>query len=364
MHLDYSHQLQLKKENVVHAFQKFTSKEYLTINACIPSPLTLHYRNKIQLPAGLENGECILGLYAHHTHDLIPIDHCLVHCELGEKLFQRTREFLRQFQMVAFDVSSQTGELRYVLIKTAQQTKEALVIFVTRTSSTEKWQQLAHLMMQECPEIKGILLNINDSPSNTVLGAHQMLLEGRDYIEEKLCGLRFRFSPKAFFQVNPYQAAQLYTHVLENAGLTGAETVLDAYCGVGTLSLLLAQKAKQVVGVEIIPEAIEDAKQNALLNAISNIQFLCAAIEDILSSLPSFDLVVLNPPRKGCDPRLLEALCQKKQKKILYISCDPATLARDASYLLKENYSLKLVQPFDMFPQTMHVETLAVFVPF
>lgn len=337
MHLSYSQQLIAKQNRVHDALVRIGKLTDVNVAPCIPSQ-PLAYRNKIQLPVS-PRGK--LGLYAKNSHDLVEIDRCYIHCELGEKVFQALQPFV-------------TTDLRHVLIKTAVHTGQVLVILVTPTSTLLK--TLAHQIMKKMPEIKGVVQNIQPDPTNTVLSKNFHLLAGQDHIQEILCGLTFKVSPASFFQVNPAQAEALYQKALEFAALSGTETVLDAYCGVGTLSLLLAQKAQHVIGVEYVPEAIEDAKENAHKNNITNVTFHAMATEKL--TLPFLDIAVLNPPRKGCERDFLLRLAQQKPRRIVYISCDPATLARDLCILHEKGYQVGRVQPFDMFPQTAHVETL------
>ncbi len=337
MHLSYPQQLLAKQTRVQDALRRI-GKLDATVSPCIPSPQPLAYRNKIQLPVSPQGK---LGLYAKNSHDLVEIDQCYIHCPLGEKVFQSLRPLV-------------TPDLRHVVIKTAVHTNQVLIILVTQTPTL--LTSLAHQMMQAMPEIKGVVQNIQPDSTNTVLSKNYHLLAGQDHIEETLCGLTFKVSPASFFQVNPVQAEHLYQKTLEFAALMGTETVLDAYCGVGTLSLLLAQKAQHVIGVECVPEAIADAKENAQKNNISNVTFHAMVAEKL--TLPSLDVVVLNPPRKGCDKEFLLRIAALAPRRIVYISCDPATLARDLSILHEKGYQIVQVQPFDMFPQTAHVETL------
>ncbi len=337
MHLSYPQQLIAKQTRVQDALIRI-GKLDAAVSPCIPSPQPLAYRNKIQLPVSPQGK---LGLYAKNSHDLVEIDKCYIHCGLGEKVFQSLRPLM-------------TADVRHVLIKTAVHTNQVLIILVTKDAALQT--ALAEKIMAAMPEIKGVVQNIQPDPTNTVLSKNYHLLAGQGHIEEILCGLTFKVSPASFFQVNPAQAQKLYQKTLEFAALTGAETVLDAYCGVGTLSLLLAQKAQHVIGVECVPEAIADAKENAQKNNIANVTFHAMAAEKL--SLPSLDVAVLNPPRKGCDKEFLLRLAELAPERIVYISCDPATLARDLSVLHERGYQIKEVQPFDMFPQTAHVETL------
>lgn len=238
-----------------------------------------------------------------------------------------------------------------------------MAVFVAR-DRVKDLEPLAAELMRRCPEVKGVVLNVNNAPGNVVLGREYCVLAGQGYIEDTIGGLTFRVSPASFYQVNPYQTANLYTQAIEFAGLSGSETILDAYCGVGTLSLLIAAKAKHVVGVECVPEAIADARENARINGVSNVTFVCAVAEKWLASQTHLapDVAVLNPPRKGCEPAALQALGRARPKRIIYVSCDPATLARDIVGFVTFGYKIADVQPFDMFPQTAHVETVAKLV--
>lgn len=330
MHLSYDEQLDWKRDRVVTAFQR--AGLTTDILPCEPSPQQLAYRNKIQLP--YQSGQ--LGLYAKNSHELVPIEHCPVHCPLGEKAFREVRRLLKQ-------------PVRYVLIKTAVYSEQVLVTIVTHDNSD--FTPFAKELMRAMPEIRGVVQNINNSPGNVILGDQFRTLAGEGAIEEKLLGLTFLVSPASFFQINSPQAEKLYQTALDWADLKGTETVLDAFCGVGTLSLIFARKAKEVIGVECVPQAIANAKENAIRNNIPNAHFHCARAEEF--SFQDCDLILLNPPRKGCDPRLLSRL---HPRPLIYISCDPESLARDLALL--KGYRIERVQPFDMFPQTTHVECL------
>ncbi len=351
MHLEYAEQLVAKRQRVVDALERIGKFSAVEVAPCAPSPSPLHYRNKIQLPV-CPGGEMRLGLYARGTHDVVEIERCFIHCELGERVFQAVSKILKGAKW-------EPGVLRHVLIKTAVNTKEVLVVLVTRVFRPEGLTEMAEKMMAAMPEIKGVVHHVNTRSDNVVLSGKFKTIVGKGSIEEELGGFVFKVSPASFFQVNTPQAEQLYRRAIDLAGLTGTEVVLDAYCGVGTLSLFLARGAKEVIGVECVAEAIDDAKANAKRNGIANVRFVCAQAERYLGQMQAVDVAMLNPPRKGCDPVVLEALLALKPKKIVYISCDPATLARDLALLGAGGYVIDCVEPFDMFPQTAHVETLA-----
>jgi 23S rRNA (uracil1939-C5)-methyltransferase len=348
MHLDYSQQLETKRQRVIDALERIGKIFNVPVAACIPSPSPLSYRNKIQLPVVMDP-ELRMGLYAFNSHDIVEIEKCYIHCSLGEQVFSKVKQILK---------AEPDPSLRFVLIKTGVNTNQVLVILVTEGEGGPNLSATAEKIMESSPEIRGVVQNINTSSGNVVLGKTFKTLAGHSSIVDKICGLHFKVSPASFFQVNPAQAENLYKSALEFCQLKGDETVLDAYCGVGTLSLILAPHAKQVIGVECVPDAIADAEDNAKRNQIKNTVFHCAQAENFIETLSAIDVAVLNPPRKGCEPAFLEKLLQLKPKRIVYVSCDPATLARDLAILQKE-YTVNTVQPFDMFPQTVHVESIA-----
>ncbi len=331
MHMPYEKQLEMKRQKVIDAMERI-AKMPILVKQTRPSPSPLHYRNKIQLPMSKEGK---LGLYAKNSHDVIAIETCYIHSLLGEKVFKQIQGLFKD-------------EIEHVLIKTSAKKQESLVALVTKENA--KVQCLANKI-----DATGVVQTFKPE-NNRVLGKEFTTLKGTSFITDELCGLVFKVSPASFFQVNPAQAENLYKEALLLGNLKGEEVVLDAYCGVGTLALIFAQKAKKVIGVECVKEAIEDAKESAKLNSITNVSFICDMAERYIQTLQKIDIVILNPPRKGCDPSLIEKLLSLRPTKIIYISCDPATLARDLALLCKSNYEAMSVEPFDMFPQTAHVE--------
>lgn len=348
MHLAYSQQLVIKQQHVFDALKRIGKISDPIVLPCIASPFPLHYRNKIQLPFELKNQNPVLGLYAFHSHELIAIETCYIHCELGEKVFNQTKILLQNFII---------SNLKYVLIKTAVRTNQVLIIFVT-DGEHPSVNSLAYQLFHSMEEIQGVVQNFHKVGSNTVLSSQYKLLIGKDFIQEQVGSLICRISAPSFFQVNPYQAVHLYQKVLEFCDPQGTEIVFDGYCGIGVLSLLLAQKAKEVIGVEISKNAIEDATFNAQQNNCHNIQFKCGKTEELIQSIHHADIIILNPPRKGCEIAVLQQIVFLKPQCLIYVSCDPATLARDLLYLTQNGFNIQYVQPFDMFPQTVHVETV------
>lgn len=359
MHMEYQKQLEFKRQQVIEALQKIGKMVDVEVLPCQPAPSPLAYRNKIQLPVSEKDQKMEIGLYARHSHEIVEMDKCYVHCELGERVFHLVKSLLKQSQVVPYNSGTGEGELKHLLIKTAIHTQEVLVVFITKGMASPSLLNIAQEIYALCPEVKGIVHNINNTLGNVVLGKQFHTLCGNGYIKEKICGKIFTVSPASFFQVNIAQAECLYRKALELASLSLEDSVLDAYCGVGTLSLLIASQVKQVIGVECVPEAIENAKENALANGISNTQFICEQAEVLIKELKNLDVVFLNPPRKGCALSFLDSLCQLRPKKIVYISCDPSSLARDLTYLRTKGYKIDSIHPFDMFPQTAHVESIA-----
>lgn len=361
MHLNYDQQLEFKRQAVVQAFERIDPLLKSLIAPCEPSPSPLAYRNKIQLPVAAGKQGMQIGLYQRNSHDILQIDQCPVHCPLGEHVFQQAVAAVKDSQISPYDPKTHTGELRYILIRTAVNTKQVLVTFVTRSQEQNPiLHSIASAIMQQCPEVKGIVQNTNSRKDNVVLSQHYSLIQGSPFIEEELCGLRFRISSASFFQINTAQAENLYAKALEFAELNDQMIALDAYCGIGTLSLLAAKHAKHVIGIECVSEAIVDAIENAKLNKISNASFFCSNAETFINTLQEVDIALLNPPRKGCEKSFLEKLAKLAPKRIVYISCDPVTLARDTALLRKCGFQIDKIQPYDMFPQTTHVECVAV----
>lgn len=351
MHVEYPQQLILKQNKVIKALEQYGSNINVKVEPCLPSPQQLKYRNKVQLPAQIGDHGIFLGLYARSSHDLVEIDTCHIHCSLGEEVFNKVKKIIKE--------STLGNELRYVLIKSCESLSESLVILVTNSENRDLLYPVAEQIMDSCNSVKGVVHNVNSKEGNAVLGPIYHLLKGTDYIHQELKDLTFTLSPASFFQVNAAQAVCLYAKALEFAEVCGNETVLDAYCGVGTISLYFAKHVKKIIGIECIPQAIENARENAKLNGIDNAEFICAHAEEYITQMNEVDIVILNPPRKGCDRRFLECLKRLGPKKIVYISCNPKTLARDLSDLCNSGYTVNALQPYDMFPQTAHVECVA-----
>lgn len=327
-----------------------------------------HYRNKSQYPLGYDKeGKLVAGFYAGRTHTIIPSKDCVIGDEANEAILHTILSFMEEKKIAAYNEQTQSGLVRHILLRSAKATRQIMVCVVINGRTFPCVQELVQKLLQTNEQISSICLNSNEKNTNVILGEEVIPVYGNPYIEDCIGSIRYRISPLSFYQVNPVQTEKLYATALEYADLHGGETVWDLYCGIGTISLFLSQKADKVYGVEIVPQAIEDAKENAKLNGITNAEFFVGAAEDVVPSkyLESngalrSDVVVLDPPRKGCDEKLLQTVIQMEPKRIVYVSCDPATLARDLKYFGENGYALKRIRPCDMFGHSYHVETVVL----
>lgn len=364
MHMHYPAQLAFKTKKVREALERIGKLRAPVVMDCLEAPEPFRYRNKLQfnVRAG-KNGDAEIGFFARGSHDVVAIDDCLVHSPLGQKIYATIVRLLKARALPAYDEATDKGFLRHVLLRSSAVTNEALVVFVTRARNgkdAETLGELAGELATAHPEIVGILQNVNERPGNTILGREIVTLTGRNYLREQILGLEFHVSARSFFQVNTAQAERMFRLAIEAAGLTGKERVLDAYSGTGVLGIAVAGSAGSVVGIEIIPEAVADARANAARNGIRNSEFLLGEAENLFAKAGAVDIAFLDPPRKGCEPDFLHGLSKLAPRRIVYVSCDPATLARDVALLTAQGYALERALPVDMFPETAHVECIAV----
>lgn len=363
-HLDYPAQLQLKREQVVNAVERIGGLTGITIHPTLGMERPRQYRNKLQYPFGISDGAVVVGCFRQGTHQIVPVQECLIQHPLHNRVLDSLRELVVKHRIPIYDERSGKGLLRHVLLKNGFATGEAMVVLVTHGERFPEGQAIAAQLAAAHPEIKSVVQNINRTRGNVILGRENRTLWGNDGIIEELDGLRFRISANAFFQVNPLQTVKLYQKAVEYAALAGSERVVDAYCGVGSLTLFLARRAAEVFGIEVVPEAIRDAKENAALNGLGNVRFLVGETETVLPRLVregrQFEVAVVDPPRAGCAESVLETLAAVKVKRIVYVSCNPSTLARDLKRLAELGYETKEIQPVDMFPQTYHVESIVL----
>ncbi|WP_270182715.1 23S rRNA (uracil(1939)-C(5))-methyltransferase RlmD [Alkalihalobacillus sp. CinArs1] len=361
-HITYDSQLKFKHKQVKDVMERI-GKIDVPIHDVLGMEDPWRYRNKAQVPVGEEEGKIVAGFYQQRSHKIIDMDQCLIQEQENDHVLKVVKGIAEKYGIRAYDERTHRGTLRHVVAKYGKQTKDVMVVLVTKQKDLPNRKNIIRDITKQVPGVKSIVQNINPKRTNVVFGDETRVLWGTDYIYDTIGDIKFAISARSFYQVNPDQTKVLYDQALQYAGLTGEETVIDAYCGIGTISLFLAQKAKKVYGVEIVPEAIEDAKRNAELNGITNAEFEVGEAETILPMWKKQgiepDVFVVDPPRKGCDESLLETILEMKPKKVVYVSCNPATLARDLRILEDGGYETKEVQPVDMFPHTTHVECVA-----
>lgn len=364
-HIKYSEELKIKQTQIKENFARIAGIE-ANIKPIIPSVSQSRYRNKAQYPVRADKYNLAkIGFYSEHSHNVIDCSECLLQPEEFKTVTDIFRNHIRLFKTSVYDEKSKNGLLRHIYIRKAPSTGEIMVCAVINGNDLPFSDELLFELKDALPNLKSFMLNINKKDTNVVLGDKYKILFGEPYITDELCSLKFRISPQSFYQVNHDTAELLYEKAAEYACLTGNETVLDLYCGTGTIGLTMAKKAKRIIGVEVVPQAVEDAKKNAEINGIKNAEFICGdasfAADKIKEENIKIDTVIVDPPRKGCSKELLNTLCDISPQKIVYISCDSATLARDSKILSELGYNLTEATPVDMFPRTPHCECAAVF---
>ncbi len=357
--LTYEKQLSHKQVKVIRLVGKLCHVEEM-----IGMERPLRYRNKATHGFCSLRGKLVSGLYQSSTDRILPVEDCLLERENVQGIVKTVKRLCMAMNIPAYDEEKRKGFLRTVLVRESFSTGEVMVVLVSGTDKFPKKEELTQAMLQLRPEISTLVWNVNFSDTTVFLGQKSEILHGPGYITDKLCGLSFRISPKSFYQINPVQTEVLYHKVWEFAGLTGRETVVDAYCGTGTIGLTLANNAKQVIGVESNPDAVRDAMENAHRNDIKNARFVCKDAGQFLSELAKsreqVDVVVTDPPRAGCTKQFLQSLLALSPCRVVYVSCNPETLARDLFVLSKNGYRVKKIQPLDMFPGTGHVECVCL----
>lgn len=362
-HMEYQAQLAWKRQQVMDALERI-GKLDATVLPTLGMENPYHYRNKGQFPLGKQRGEVVLGLFQKGSHDIVDLETCEINHPLVTKLALAVKTVVKELGIEPYDEVNHTGVLRHAVVRVSFAEEKLSLILVTKTESLPLTDKLIAKLTQKVPELISIAHNVNSRVTNVILGRQTKIIWGEPYLIDTIGHLSYAISPGSFFQVNPPQTEVLYDLVREKMPLTGTETILDLYCGAGTIGLYLASKAKKVIGVETFARAVQDARYNAELNGIANSDFYVGKAEDELPKLmkkhKGIDGAILDPPRKGCEVSVLEALAQAKVPKIVYVSCNPATFARDLSYLAKRGYKIGEVQPVDMFPWTRHVECVAL----
>ena len=362
--LDYQEQLRFKERKIRGNLERIGGFEEIPMEPIMGMEEPYYYRNKAQFPVGMDKkGEIITGFYAGRTHDIIPNTKCYLGVPVNEEILNVVIKFMKENGILPYNETTGTGLVRHILIRVGFTSKEIMVSLIINGRKLPKAEKLVEELVK-IPGMTSITLNVNTKKTNVILGDEIISLWGNDYITDSIGDIEYQISPLSFYQVNPVQTKRLYETALSYAGLEGEETVWDLYCGIGTISLFLAQKAKKVYGVEIVPQAIEDAKRNAKLNGIENAEFYVGKAEEVLPKLYEeegiyADVIVVDPPRKGCDEKCLETIVKMEPKRVVYVSCDSATLARDLRYLCDRGYELKKVRGCDMFGHSGHVETVA-----
>ena len=358
-HLTYPEELWAKRQRVQDALTRIGGLE-LTVEEILGAKNPEHYRNKSQYPVGADGS---IGFFQARTHKVVPIRRCLIQTEAADRTAQAVGEWMRRYKISAYDETTGKGLVRHVCVRVNRK-GESLCCVVVNGNKVPREPELAAYVTAAVPHTVGVLLNSNTRRGNVILGDKYRTLFGRNYLMDTLCGLEFKLSMPSFYQVNRDQAEVLYGKALEFAGLTGNETVLDLYCGIGTITLCLAKAAKRVIGAEIVPPAIRDAKENALRNHVENAEFFCGDAADIAAKLESDglrpDVVTVDPPRKGLAPEVIASVAAMGPEKVVYVSCDPATLGRDVKIFREFGYEAKRAAAVDMFPGTAHVETVVL----
>ncbi len=356
-HITYGSQLNAKQGLVKETLERLGGLRDVNVKPVLGMQDPWRYRNKVQQPVGWDGRQIITGFYSEGSHDIVPIEDCLVQSELTVRIIHRTLELFKEHRMHAYDAERHQGWIRHLLLRSSGEGK-AMLIFVTREPSFPNERDIVNTLTREFPEIVGIHQNVQPARTNVILGRTWRKLAGQGYLEERLGKLKFRLSPGAFFQINSAQAEVLYDVVKRMAG--SGERLLDLYTGVGTIALWLADSFKEIGGIEEFADAVQDAETNTELNEIENVRFMAESAEAFLGNL-SRDrqplTVVVDPPRAGCTPTVLKSLLALQPSTLIYVSCDPATLARDLGILTQGGYRVQEVQPVDLFPHTPHIET-------
>lgn len=365
-HISYEGQLKFKENQVRQVLTRIGKLEDVKVHPVLGMEHPWHYRNKAQVPVGEKDGKLISGFFKPRSHEIVDTNESLIQIPEVDEAIQTVKEICSELGVKAYNEETHKGDLRHIMARYGKQTGELMVVIITRTPDFSNKNKIVDEIVKRVPKVKSIVHNINSKRTNVIMGDKTKVLWGSEVIYDYIGDVKFAISALSFYQVNPDQTKVLYDKTLEYAGLAGNETVIDAYCGIGTISLFLAQKAKKVYGVEIVHEAIEDAKRNAELNDISNAEFAVGKAEEVIPNWYEQgvrpDVLVVDPPRKGCDEALLQTIIEMKPKKVVYVSCNPATLARDLRILEDGGYKTLEVQPVDMFPQTTHVECVSQIV--
>lgn len=364
--LDYKEQLNVKTNEVKQVISRIGKLDNVVIHNALGMEEPFRYRNKAQFPIQKVDGVPVIGFYKKKSHDIIPTDQCIIQHDVNDKIIKIIKTYIRAYKVSIYDEKTHTGVLRHLVTKVGFTTKEVMVVLVANGRKLPYLNELASVLKENIPGFKTLVVNVNREKTNVILGNENRVIYGDGKINDNIGDLVFEISPLSFFQVNPVQTEVLYNKALEYANLGENDTVFDIYCGIGTISLFLAQKAKKVYGIEIVEEAIKDAKINAKINNLDNVEFYVGKAEEVVPKMykqgKRANVVVVDPPRKGCDEKVLDTIVSMEPDRVVYVSCSPSTLARDLNYLDERGYKCLEVQPVDMFPHSVHIENVALIV--
>ena len=365
-HIQYSETLNMKR-NAVQSLVNKTLETKIKVEETLGMEHPYHYRNKAQYPVGIDKeGKPVIGVFANRTHEIIPIENCLIQDEKTEEIAKYIVKYITENHISIYNEKTGKGLVRHIVTKIGKRTGEIMVILVINGKEFPNEKKFAETLISKFPNIKTIVKNINEKNTNVILGEKNITIYGEGYITDKLGELTFKISPLSFYQVNPIQAERLYMIGVQSANITKEDTVFDLYCGIGTISLFMAKYAKKVYGIEIVKQAVEDAIENTKLNDIHNTEFIAGDVEEVLDDLINNkkiipDIIMVDPPRRGLDKTSIQNILKIKPKKLVYISCNPATLVRDLKEL-EECYEINSIKPVDMFPFTSHVECVVAMI--
>lgn len=361
--LDYQKQLDIKTNEVKQVIARIGKLNDVLIHETIGMEKPFRYRNKAQFPIQSINNLPSIGFYKKKSHDIVETDKCVIQHDINDKIVKIIKTYINAYNVSIYDEKSHKGLLRHLVTKVGFTTGEVMVVLVANGGKLPYLNELTSVLKENIPGFKTLVVNVNKEKTNVILGKENIIIYGDGKINDYIGDLIFEISPLSFFQVNPLQTEVLYNKALEYADLKEEDTVFDIYCGIGTISLFLAQKASKVYGIEIVSDAIKDAKINAKLNNLDNVEFYVGKAEEVVPKMynegKKANVVVVDPPRKGCDEKVLDTIISMKPDRVVYVSCNPSTLARDLKYLDEHGFKCVEIQPVDMFPHTMHVECVA-----
>ena len=361
--LDYQKQLDIKTNEVKQVISRIGKLDDVVNHDTLGMEHPFRYRNKAQFPIQKKDNMPVIGFYKKKSHDLISTDECIIQHEVNDKIIKIIKTYIRAYNVSIYDEKTHKGLLRHVVTKVGFTTGEVMIVLVANGKKLPYLKELASVLKENIPGFKTLVVNVNTQKTNVILGKENIVAYGDGMIRDYIGELVFEISPLSFFQVNPLQTEVLYNKALEYANLGENDTVFDIYCGIGTISLFLAQKAKKVYGIEIVEDAIKDAKRNAKINNMDNVEFYVGKAEEVVPKMyqegKRANVVVVDPPRKGCDEKVLDTIISMQPDRVVYVSCNPSTLARDLAYLNERGYKCHEIQPVDMFPHSVHVENVA-----